>query len=400
MEGPLRARTLALRADLMFALGDPSALVAYRHAIELADTDGRRLLRARLARAAVFAGDMDTAAAALEGVEPNGGAADGDILLARGQVAYFFGDTEAAWALAEEARRRVLGGDKSWQVLDLIALQGLLAHTRGEWFDRMRVELARIPQNPELALAIFDGYLCPAEYLLYGPTPYGEVIELAHGLRDTARRSGVLRAVAFAGALAGEAALLAGDLATAQRELEEAVDLHHVIGAAAGEAASLQRLAEVHLAQGDVGETNRLLQRALPLARWSAISLHLLQRIFGTMIRAAPDRDAARAVVDRAESTLGTEDLCPFCNIMLAVPAVIACADVGDLDRARHHLQMAEKSARLWEGTSWQAAVLEARAHLADAEGDTSGGDGLRTQAAALFDGAGQPLDAARCRTH
>ena len=400
VEGPLRARTLALRADLMFALGDPSALVAYRHAIELADTDGRRLLRARLARAAVFAGDMDTAAAALEGVEPNGGAADGDILLARGQVAYFFGDTEAAWALAEEARRRVLGGDKSWQVLDLIALQGLLAHTRGEWFDRMRVELARIPQNPELALAIFDGYLCPAEYLLYGPTPYGEVIELAHGLRDTARRSGVLRAVAFAGALAGEAALLAGDLATAQRELEEAVDLHHVIGAAAGEAASLQRLAEVHLAQGDVGETNRLLQRALPLARWSAISLHLLQRIFGTMIRAAPDRDAARAVVDRAESTLGTEDLCPFCNIMLAVPAVIACADVGDLDRARHHLQMAEKSVRLWEGTSWQAAVLEARAHLADAEGDTSGGDGLRTQAAALFDGAGQPLDAARCRTH
>ena len=87
-----------------------------------------------------------------------------------------------------------------------------------------------------------------------------------------------------------------------------------------------------------------LLRLALPLARWSAISLHLLQRIFGTMIRAAPDLDAARAVVDRAESTLGTEDLCPFCNIMLAVPAVIACADVGDLDRARHHLQVAEKS--------------------------------------------------------
>ncbi len=361
VEGPLRARTLALRADLLFALGDSSAPVAYRHAIELADVDGGRLLRARLARAAVFAGDMDTAAAALEGVEPNGGAADGDILLARGQIAYFFGDTDAAWALAEEARRRVLGGDKSWQVLDLISLEGLVAHTRGEWFDRMRVELRRIPQNPELALAIFDGYLCPAEYLLYGSTPYAEVIELAHGLRDTARRSGVLRAVAFAGALAGEAALLAGDLPTAQRELEEAVDLHHVIGAAAGEAASLQRLAEVHLAKGDSGEVSRLLQRALPLARWSALSPHLLQRIFGTMIRAAADGDAARAVVDRAESTLGTEDLCSFCNIMLAVPAVIACADVGDLDRARHHLQVAEKSAPLWEGTSWQAAVRPPR---------------------------------------
>ena len=72
-------------------------------------------------------------------------------------------------------------------MLDLVALQGLLAHARGEWFDRMRVELQSIRHNPELALAIFDGYLCPAEYLLYGPTPYGEVIELAHGLRDTAR---------------------------------------------------------------------------------------------------------------------------------------------------------------------------------------------------------------------
>lgn len=132
--------------------------------------------------------------------------------------------------------------------------------------------------------------------------------------------------------------------------------------------------------------------------RTSAISLHLLQRIFGTMIRAAPDRDAARAVVDRAESSLETEDLCPFCNIMLAVPAVIACADVGDLDRARNHLQVADKSLHLWEGTSWQAAVLEARAHLADAEGDTSRPDGLRREAAELFDGSGQPLDAARCR--
>jgi DNA-binding SARP family transcriptional activator len=398
VEGPLRARALALRADLLVALGDPSALIAYRHAIELADDDGRRVLRARLARAAVIAGELDTAVAALEGVELDNGAADGDILLARSQIAFFTGDMETAWKMTEDARRRVLGGDKSWQVLDLIALQGLLAHTRGEWFDRIRVELQHIRQNPELALVIFDGYLCPAEFLLYGPTPYAEVIELAHGLRDTSQRSGVLRAVAFAAALAGEAALLGGDLPTAQRELEEAVDLHHDIGASAGEAHCLQRLAEVHLAKGGGEETSRLLQRALLLARWSAISQHLLQRILGTMIRAAPNPEAARALVDRAESTLGTEDLCTFCNIMLAVPAVIACADVGDLARARHHLQVAEKSLHLWDGTSWQAAVLEARAHIADAEAESSLARDLRRDAATLFERAGQPLDAARCR--
>ena len=108
------------------------------------------------------------------------------------------------------------------------------------------------------------------EYLLYGPTPYEEVLALAAKLRESARRSGVLRAVAFATALRGEAALLSGDLALAEIELSEAAELHHDIGSTAGEAHSLQRLAEVRLAQGDNAEANRLLRRALPLARWSA----------------------------------------------------------------------------------------------------------------------------------
>ena len=106
----------------------------------------------------------------------------------------------------------MLAGDKNWQVLNLVALQGLLAHRRGEWFDQMRQELRRTRDTPEIANAVFDGYLCPAEYLLYGPTPYREVIDIARGLRTTAQRSGALRAVAFAGALIGEAALLSGDL--------------------------------------------------------------------------------------------------------------------------------------------------------------------------------------------
>ena len=148
----------------------------------------------------------------------------------------------------------MLAGDKTWQVLDLVSLQGLLAHQRGEWFDRMRGELRRTRDVPEVANAVFDGYLCPAEYLLYGPTPYDDVIETARGLRATALRSGALRAVAFASALIGEAALLSGDLELAADELQESVDLHHVLGSSAGESHSLQRLAEVRLASGRPGE--------------------------------------------------------------------------------------------------------------------------------------------------
>jgi hypothetical protein len=292
----------------------------------------------------------------------------------------------------------VLDGDMSRHMLDLLTLQGLIAHNRGEWFDRLRVELRTTQDNADLAVAVFDSHLCVAEYLLYGPTPYREVVDMAEGLRATGRRSGALRAVAFAAALIGEAALLWGDLDRAEQELREAVDLHRDIGAPAGEALSLQRLAEVHLARGDRSECNRLLQRALILARWSPMAPHLLQRTFGTMIAAAPDPETAVAMVDRAEGALADRDLCPFCDVMLAVPAAIACSHVGDIERSHRYLRIAEGCVARWEGTAWEAAVLEARGHLARAEGDDRRAAALLAHAVELFDAAEQPRDAERCR--
>jgi predicted negative regulator of RcsB-dependent stress response len=142
----------------------------------------------------------------------------------------------------------------------------------------------------------------------------------------------------------------------------------------------------------------QLLQQALPLARASIIAKHLLHRIFGTMILAARDPLEARAVVDRAESTLGWDDHCTFCSIMLSVPASIACVRAGDLESAQRHLDIAEKSALLWQGTSWEAAVAEAQAEVAAANGDEDTARTRLESAAEQFDRAGQPLDAQRCR--
>jgi hypothetical protein len=116
------------------------------------------------------------------------------------------------------------------------------------------------------------------------------------------------------------------------------------------------------------------------------------------MVKAADGPEAARAVVDTAEATLGTSDFCWFCAVMFAVPAAIACADAGDLEAARRHLGQAEFSGGLWEGTSWPAAIVEVRAHIARAEGSFEDARRLLAEAADLFDESVQPLDAARCR--
>jgi DNA-binding SARP family transcriptional activator len=399
-KGAELTRLLSLHADLLMARADAGAVDAYREALGHATDPAERLrLRARLARAATFAGDLETATIALDGLVPTGSPYDTELLLAQGNLAMFQGDLEAADAAASQARRRVtLGQPAEWQSFELIALQGLVAHNRGEWFQRLRAELRSSARRPALAAGIFDSHLCVAEFLLYGPTPYDEVIDLAGSLRETAERSGALRAVAFATALRGEAALLMGDLATADTELADAVDLHRDIGSAAGEAHSLQRLAEVKLARGEREEANHLLHRALPLARFSNIALHLIQRVYGTMISAAPDPATARAMVDHAEGALGISDRCPFCDIMLAIPAAQACAANGDLDDARRHLRAAENSAQLWEGTAWQASILEVQAYLAAATGDLVAAERLFRGAAELFAASGQPLDAQRCR--
>jgi tetratricopeptide (TPR) repeat protein len=397
LQGADESERLVLRADALSASGDSGAVVTYRQALAVAPAGAARTLRAKLARAAMFDGDLASAREALDGVELDGGPEDGIVLLARGMLAYFSGDLAGAESAVDEARVLALEPGAPDRLLDVITLQGMIAHSRGEWFDRLRRELRATHDNPRLASVVFDSHLCVAEYLLYGPTPYDEVVALAHELRRRAEEIGARRAVAFAITVAGEAALLAGDLDTARDDLTEAIELHRASGGDTGVAHALQRLAEVELAAGERATAERLLRRAVPLARWSPLARHLLQRIYGTLINAAPDSTAAVAIVDEAMLVLDEPASCPFCQVMVAVPAAIASAQAGRLDGARAFLAQAEMSAALWHGTSWQAAIEEARAVLAAAEGDEVAADRLFARAADLYEAAGQPLDAARC---
>lgn len=158
-EGEIRSNLLALRADVFAGMGDPSAVQAYRMA--LGETEGpmRRLLRAKMARAALMGGDVEAASAALEGLEPDGGPFDGPVLHAKGMLAYFSGDLEAAERAAIDARQHALSDGAPTALLDVLTLQGMVAHNKGEWFDRMRVELTSTADSSELAATVFDCHL-------------------------------------------------------------------------------------------------------------------------------------------------------------------------------------------------------------------------------------------------
>ena len=331
------------------------------------------------------------------GVEVSGGPDDAAILLARGMLAYFSDDLDAAEAAVEAARPMALAPGAPNRLLDVITLQGMIAHNRGQWFDRLGRELRATREDPRLASAVFDSHLCVAEYLLYGPTPYTEVVALAEQLRQQSEAAGARRGTAFATIRDGEAALLAGDLDTARARLTEALELHLALGADTGTAHALQRLAEVELAVGDRPAAERLLRRSLVLARWSPLARHLLQRIYGTLIAAAPDTESALVAVDEAVAAMDEPFSCIFCQVMIAVPAAVACIEGRRLEEARDWLAQAERSAAAWQGTAWQGAVTEARGHLARAEGDERTAARLLTSAAGMFTLAGQPLDAQRC---
>ncbi|MEA2401953.1 MAG: hypothetical protein QOK00_2356, partial [Thermoleophilaceae bacterium] len=82
----------------------------------------------------------------------------------------------------------------------------------------------------------------------------------------------------------------------------------------------------------------------------------------------------------------------------LAVPAAIAAARAGDLERAAEWEEASEYLATVvMRLPAWDAALEEVRGHRAQAGGDTAAARDHFQSAAAGFGASGQPLDEARC---
>lgn len=397
---PGHAEALCLRAESLEATGDERAPAAYAAAARVAGEREWHDIRAKQALASVRAGDPAGAVVALEGVEAT--TLEGRIAQALalcGAAAMGFADPAVGEAEAVRTRKlAVESGDPAAVVIASWA-EAAAAHARGDLPSSLRTALRESYALPELAITVFDGHLCVAERLLYGYRPYDEVLAFADQLEAEADRLGAARGKAFATTFRGEAELLIGRLDDAQVDLSRGIELHRGIGAAGGEALSLQRLAEVWLYRGEPDKAHKLLDEALAVARDSNLGFHLFDRIYGSMITAAPDAGSALAALEEAEEAVhGSMETCPGCRIALAVPAAIAAARAGDLDRAAVYESAAEKlTSILMRLPGWYAAVDEVRAFRAHASGRRADATRHLSAAVAGFRGAGQVLDADRC---
>ena len=252
---------LRLRAEALDAQGDVGTVPAYDAAIACAPARAADDLRAKRALAQLKQGDVIGAVRSRDGVHATAvDARLAEALTFSGAAALGFIDPSVGTAKSAECRRLALEtGDASAIVVASWA-QAAAAHARGELRDSILADLRDTRDLPHLATRVFDGQLCVRQWLLYGARPYNDVIAFADALAAEATRLGAARGHAFGVILRGEAELLSGRLAEAERDLRDAARLHRAIGGATGEAHVLQRLAELASYRGDIAHAHALLE--------------------------------------------------------------------------------------------------------------------------------------------
>ena len=401
IEAPAHHDGLCLRAEILDALGDSRAPEAYGDAaIAIGDPEAQEL-RARQALAQLKASDPDSALRTLEGITPTttvGRLAEALTLSAAAAIGRY-ADAGTAAAKAQEAHRLAVELGEPGAILDATWAHALAAHAKGELPARLREYLRATHDLPELATRVFDGQLCVTERMLYGGLPNDEIIAFADSLAAEAQRIGAARGHAFARTLRGEAAILAGRLDEADRDFAEGARLHGRIGAVAGEALSLLGRAQVAIYRGQAEHATPFLTDALLMARESEVGHHTLDRIYGAMVEAAGDPSTGVQRVREAETAIrGPAETCPTCRIAFIVPATIASARAGDIERARRYAHDCDTALEIIAlPPAWHAAVEEARGWVARACGRPGDAGEHFRKAADGFRTWGQPLDAQRC---
>ncbi len=306
-------------------------------------------------------------------------------------------EIEEAERAAEEARAIALDSGLGRELGEAAVILAKVAMAQGRWRERFAEELGesmRLRANMEPI--VYDAHLCLAEYYLAAPDGHDLAADFARQMMQIADEAGSATGAALATLMLGEAELLAGHVVEAEKHLREAAEANDREGCLSGSALARQRLAEAAVINGRKFDANRLLNRARSIAVRSDLASHLMVRIFGTMIRAADEKQML-TVLRMAERELGQMRSCEPCSMGYLTSAAAARARAGDLDRARAFITDAERIAGMWQGGLWSGAVWEARGVLRHAEGAHELARAMYTEAAQEYARAGNQSDVARC---
>lgn len=184
---------------------------------------------------------------------------------------------------------------------------------------------------------------------------------------EQARRMGARRAVALCRCFAGALDFQEGRWEAADVALREAIDLYRKIGAASGEALSLQRLGVLETARGCLDEAMTSFDEGVLAAERAIMRSHCLTRLYASIARnrlAAGDIATAEQYLQQGERTVRRHGCCLTCNALLLPEAVRVALALDRFEEAEAHVRQLEETTRRFSSPGWIAMARQARGRV------------------------------------
>jgi DNA-binding SARP family transcriptional activator/tetratricopeptide (TPR) repeat protein len=278
----------------------------------------------------------------------------------------------------------------------------LACHSLGAWqeghaHERERQTLSDGTVDVDQA---FDVHLCLWEYHLYGDHASAGTRAAVDQMLDQARRMRAPRAIALCENFAGALDFQGGRWKKAESRLELALEGFRQVGSASGEALSLQRLAVLLTARGELERARALLDEGIVVGGRAAMRSHILTRLHASLVRnrlAASDRDGAELSLQEGLAEAARHGHCATCNALL-LPEAVRVELFGDNARkADEYATRLEEVAIRFHSRAWTAMARRARGRVLAACGKVELAFDAIEEARTAFDEIEDPYEAARC---
>jgi tetratricopeptide (TPR) repeat protein len=278
----------------------------------------------------------------------------------------------------------------------------LACHALGAWQEGQSHEQQR-QALADGALDVgqaFDVHLCLWEYHLYGEQSAEQIRSAVDRTLQQAQRMKAPRAVALCENFSGMLDFQGGRWNEAEAQLRQAIDRFRLVESASGEALSLQRLAVLLTARGEIEASRKLLDEGLVVGGRAAMRSHCLTRIHASLARnrmAAGDREGARTSLQEGLAEAARHGNCATCSALLLPEAVRVELAWGEVDRADAYARRLDEVARRFGSRAWTAMADHARGRVLAARGQVDPAFDALERARDAFEAVEAPYDAARC---